>query len=568
MILSEQRKELIAEEGHLLIMGGPGAGKTTVALLKANSLISKNTIEKGQKILFLSFARSTISRIQEQAKGLINNERKDHIEINTYHGFIWKLLQNFGYLLCQQKEIKLLTPPMASAVLAEYEENHRSQVLEKLFWDDGLLSFEIFGSTTARLFAESDRILRLYTSIYPTIIVDEFQDTDIHEWTIIKLLGKYSTIVALADPEQRIYDFRGASVSRIPEFIEHFNPKVFDFEQQNNRSSGKDIIKFGNDLLLSLNKGQIYTDVAVIKYAFNKNEPNKMLKISIFNGIKRLKTSIGVGWSIAILVRSKKMMLTVSAYLSSVTSLPAINHEVAIDPNGPSLAGIVIAALMEPAEDRTNRFFETSTNIINHIKGRSGDKMSSTSLQFTNAIENYLKTGKLTGKNRLKFIDELSLIIEKRETIIFVGIPEIDWLSIRSLFQNCENTYLKTVYEDAKYLRLLNKGAILSERLTDKWRNSQTYAGAKVTIQDALLQEHFIATQSSYKGIHIMTLHKSKGKEFDEVFIWEDYYNPIVRRDANEKELIESRYLLRVGVTRAREKTTLLTVASQPCILL
>jgi len=65
-----------------------------------------------------------------------------------------------------------------------------------------------------------------------------------------------------------------------------------------------------------------------------------------------------------------------------------------------------------------------------------------------------------------------------------------------------------------------------------------------------------------------MTLHKSKGKEFDEVFIWEDYHNPLVHPDSTAKQLDESRYLLRVGATRAREKTTFLTVASQPCILL
>ncbi|SEM27568.1 DNA helicase-2 / ATP-dependent DNA helicase PcrA [bacterium A37T11] len=87
-------------------------------------------------------------------------------------------------------------------------------------------------------------------------------------------------------------------------------------------------------------------------------------------------------------------------------------------------------------------------------------------------------------------------------------------------------------------------------------------------IEDALLQEHFIATQQSFKGVHVMTLHKSKGKEFDEVFVWEDFYNPLVRPEANEKEIMESRYLLRVGATRARERSTFLTVASKPCILL
>ena len=69
--------------------------------------------------------------------------------------------------------------------------------------------------------------------------------------------------VALADPEQRIYDFRGADPKRITQFIESFKPKIFDFGQQNNRSNGKDIAEFGNDLLQGKNTGKQYKDVSV-----------------------------------------------------------------------------------------------------------------------------------------------------------------------------------------------------------------------------------------------------------------------------------------------------------------
>lgn len=85
--------------------------------------------------------------------------------------------------------------------------------------------------------------------MYPVIILDEFQDTSADEWQLIQLLGTQSKLIALADPEQRIYDFRGADPKRITQFIESFKPKIFDFGQQNNRSNGKDIAEFGNDLL-------------------------------------------------------------------------------------------------------------------------------------------------------------------------------------------------------------------------------------------------------------------------------------------------------------------------------
>lgn len=569
MIICEKRAELIKAAGHLLVLGGPGSGKTTISLVKANDIISGSHIENGQKILFLSFARSTVSRIQEHTNSLISSENRNKIEINTYHGFIWKLLQSFSYLISDNRAVQLLTPAVEASLLCGLEDDKevRKQARMKLFQDEGLLSFDLFSEIAAGMLKDSHRILRLVSQRYPIIIVDEFQDTDDNEWELIKKLGSKSTIIALADPEQRIYDFRGASTERIDELIKTFNPAIFDFKQENNRSTGKDITEFGNDLLRGTNKGKRYKDVEIIRYPFDRKESSRILKFNLFSAIKRLKKTKGDDWSIAVLVRTKKVMFSTSSYLSSTTLLPPLYHEVAIDPHGPALAGIVIAGLLEPTAD-ISRFYSLINDVKNHIKGRSGNKISNETAQFVNALENYSNGRKITGSKRMLFIKELDLLLAKSEETILSGIPEVDWLAIRRLFQNCQSPYLKNIFEDAKYLRLLKKGALLSERLASAWRSTGTYQGAKASIEDAFVQEHFIAAQTDFKGLHIMTLHKSKGKEFDEVFIWEDYYNPLIRFQATPKDIADSRYLLRVAATRSRERTTFLTVAAQPCILL
>ncbi len=66
----DKRIDIMKSSGPLLIMGGPGSGKTTIALFKAKQIIESELLQPGQKVLFLSFARATISRVEEQAGNL------------------------------------------------------------------------------------------------------------------------------------------------------------------------------------------------------------------------------------------------------------------------------------------------------------------------------------------------------------------------------------------------------------------------------------------------------------------------------------------------------------------
>lgn len=64
MNLTNLQKEVVQAEGNLIIEGGPGSGKTTVSIIKAEKIISEK-IENGQKILFLSFSNAAVSRVIE-----------------------------------------------------------------------------------------------------------------------------------------------------------------------------------------------------------------------------------------------------------------------------------------------------------------------------------------------------------------------------------------------------------------------------------------------------------------------------------------------------------------------
>ena len=62
MELTKKQQEIMDANGHLLVTGGPGSGKTTVSILKAGQIAARD-LRPGQKILFLSFARATVSRV-------------------------------------------------------------------------------------------------------------------------------------------------------------------------------------------------------------------------------------------------------------------------------------------------------------------------------------------------------------------------------------------------------------------------------------------------------------------------------------------------------------------------
>jgi DNA helicase-2/ATP-dependent DNA helicase PcrA len=386
---------------------------------------------------------------------------------------------------------------------------------------------------------------------------------------MIKLLGEKSTILALADLDQRIYEFRGASITRIPEYIAHFTCMRFDLGKENYRSTNTDIVQFGDDLLTGANKSKSYSDVLIQKYPITFYEPKISLKSSLSKSIERLKKIKPDGnWSIAILVKSKQETLAVSTYLSTITKLPRYFHEVLIDPAGPSLAANIIARILEPQPILQDNLNSIVLSICNHIKGRGNNKISQSDLKLAIALEKYIETGKVTGKNRLILISEVKSILDKRQKAILTGVPETDWLLTRKYFEDCTHEVLKDIAEDAKYLRLLNRGAVLSEKLSEVWRQHGQYLNATNLVEDALTLEHFSMTNRKWKGIFVMTIHKSKGKEFDEVIIWEEQYKPIVPDLASASRLQQDRLVLRVAVTRAKSKTTFLTPAVKPCVLI
>lgn len=577
--INPKHEAFLACENDALVLGGPGAGKTTIALIKAGREIAAGRLKPHQKILFVSFARATVARVGEKAKEHLSAETRQSIEIDTYHGFTWKLLRSHGYLIGLRRMLGLITPPDEAAWLAELraglpdeaEKKARAkQEQERLAFEDGRVPFDLFAQLSAQLLKAHEGLRDVFGLAYPTIVLDEFQDTNAEEWQLIQELGKSCRLIALADPDQRIYEFRGADPARIKQFIEARNPLLSDLGDDNHRSEGTDIADFGNDLLTGKNRGKIYKEVKIVRWKYYAGSSVFQLRTEVIGSIKRL-IKAGEGWSVAVLVPTKRMMVQVSDALNgSSLRIPSIRHSVSIDPEGPTLAARVIACLMEPAGSSAKKLDRLIEYMSAFYRGRGGSDPNTTDLRESASLQKALESLRSTGKLRAKSI--LGPIIDALEglaAIVPTGDPEEDWLAVRRHLAGCGCKRLQFVADQARYVRLLGRGSLLRETLSTAWRSTGTYKGAVAIVDQAFAQEHFANSTRPTLGVIIMNMHKAKGKEFEEVILYEgDKHSRYLRGGCTEREAHQALLNLRVSVTRARQKTTILTPHADPSPLI
>lgn len=537
--LSDEQEKVIAASGHLLVVGGPGAGKTTVSILKAEQITKE--LEPGQQILFLSFARATVSRILETLgqHSEITKHVKSQIEVDTYHSFFLKIIKTHGYLIGLPKKITVLSPSAEAVALstirfkynagsklsaAQKEEKNPKVQEEKvrLATSEGRLCFDLFAGYASQVLNGSDKIRKLFSSAYPYIVLDEFQDTNAEQWNVVKALGRNSTLVSLADPKQRIYDFMGADPERLNHFRKEFSPKVIDLGDANHRSKGTGISLFANDMF----EGQysnFYNGIKIITFEANPNQAFSSLKYYTLNAHKRLIDNGKPDWALAILVPTKKMVCDVS---NSFKKDPSIHHTATIDMHGAILAAEIIGFFLQSRGGIHDEhlFIEL---LCNFFQGKGGENPRKTDIsKAVNIRKRYLEAldcRKLGEPIQNKIITSILQVYDVINKIVLSGAPDADWKSIQGCLENCVCDELKQVAKEACDLRPLNLRNRLCEVLAQSWRDYGFYANAMDIVKSFFIQEHFSTATKPESGVVIMNMHKAKGKQFDEVIIFEGW---------------------------------------------
>ena len=594
------QENVIKADGHILVTGGPGSGKTTISILKA-AQIAEHHLRPGQKILFLSFARATVSRVIEaiEYEQGISSVTKRLIDVDTYHAFFWRVLKTHGYLKGLPRSLSILTPPNEAIALSNIrsdfpirnlsdeqktiKKNLEVEERTRLAMREGRVCFDLFAPYVGEILCLSERIRRLIATMYPVIILDEFQDTNEAQWIVVEALGKFCRLISLADPEQRIYDWIGADPARLDHFRNAFKPNEVDLSTDNHRSAGTEIAIFGNDLLTGKFRQQEYKGIVIDVFDPIPDPAMTKLVTTIYAARKRLIDQGIENWSLAILVPTKKMTRLVSdALRQPPAGMKEVSHTATIDMEAAILGAEVIAFLMQPPED--DRHFAQFIDLLcNYFQGKDGDKPTQTALReavkIRKAYEELLARqaqGQTIRKNSV--LVNLLVVYDQIKSLALTGDPDKDWRMLRTTLECGTCKRLKEIAEEVKNIRLLNRGTQLRQRLSQDWLDNR-YRNALTIIQQAFVEEHFSTKVKPESGVVVMNMQKAKGKQFDEVIIFEGW--PIIKQRkivanpsrivlSNSEENIneQARQNFRVSVTRSKQQTTILTPKNDACVLL
>ena len=409
-----QREAVDWQEGAALILAGPGAGKTRVLTIRIARLLSESAHRKF-RILALTFTTKAAAEMRERAEILVPGLVEDRTFIGTFHAFCTQVLRQHGshldirpdfgilgqrdeqealladaienaiqagkefspedtqYLnLIKQLKSKLIVPEKALPKIRDPNALKVYQLYEDSLREANLMDFEGLILETCRLLSNMPAVAARIRQSYPYWMIDEFQDTTPAQYWLLYYLsaGEFKNMFVVADDDQIIYQWAGASYRQIEKFRKEYKPELIQLVE--NHRCPPEIVALANQLVAnntqrSPDKKPIVPgrDTPMNAISFRTFHTDEEEQQAIAEEIYRLGS--GAWGKIAILGRTRTLLEPILASLKSrgVNAVLAQRRDNFISPQF-----VWWQACLDQALRPTNkRWFSMLVNSANRITG-------------------------------------------------------------------------------------------------------------------------------------------------------------------------------------------------------
>ncbi|MFD7923986.1 UvrD-helicase domain-containing protein [Streptomyces sp. NPDC059740] len=522
--LDDKRQAILDSTGHLLIEGGPGCGKTTIVLLKALKAIEG--LKDEQRVLFLSFSRATVRQITDRMQGVLTRSVRARLEVQTFHAFFLELVRSHGRLLAGHPGA-FITPDREREIRAEFDGDKKAWSAEcrRMALEEGRYVFDLLAGSAAQLLEGSRAVRDLYSSIYPMVIADEFQDTSTDQWQAVRALSGTSTVICLADPDQRIFGhLPGVDEERIDHAIAHLQPDCFDLSADNHRSSEGGLLSYANAVLHHRPHPRPER-VTVMPYSLLWGAPPCEVHAhqALLALQAKLEDELGREPTIAVLATTNRLVASISETISERNEtaryvLEPVEHILHWDPELAASAGYVVASVLEwPGLDRLEALTRTLKAVADYYRTKFTQRGAKNARDAVTKVERSL--GQLREGKPMQAKTAKALSVAYDAGLKLAGQPVADWRESRSRLSG--SAELDELFMQVRMLRMLHATDLLSLTLAQAWSPDGSYRDAAAQVRRALADDQLAQADEDPVAVSLMNMHRSKGKEFDGVVIVE-----------------------------------------------
>ena len=591
---SNQKKAVLNLDGPCLIVAGAGSGKTKVLTTKVAHIVKKGKALPNQ-ILCVTFTNKAAKEMKDRVSKILSNQDTGLPWFGTFHSICAKILRkhasavnlssNFTIIdqddqvkliknICKAEniDIKEVAPKYVLSAINKWKNNGLipAKVIpnKKNFNESGILKiYKIyqqklldlnacdFGDLimhTVIIFEKNKDILSIYSNNFKYMLVDEYQDTNFIQNKWLNLLThKFKNICCVGDDDQSIYSWRGAEIKNFLNFKhEYKNTKIIKLEE--NYRSTQNILSTASKLIS-------YNEDRLGKRLWTSGEEGELVKVNCYKNAK--EEAINISDIIEQKLKNKFSLNNMVILVRAIFQTREFEERFLKIGMGYRIIGGIkfyeraeikdcVAYLRLIFQKKDDLAFD---RIINTPKRSIGD----TTIK---QINEFSTKHKICLEDASKKLIELNLIKPK---------TKIGLLKILNLLTKWRNDLLKKdhrklmqiVLDESGYSAMLkNKKDLENENRLENIKELLN-AMREFDNLESFLEHVALATAIDRdwegKKINLMTIHASKGLEFDVVFLpgWEEGLFPH-QKSMDEKGkagLEEERRLAYVGITRAKK---------------